>query len=513
MIAVRPAAVACRSSWWRQTQRSFTTVAAFGSSRIRIWPSSSSSRAHQQSITTTTITTNYTYTRRHLATGATSTIPDTNKDENTTQQQQQPLEATYYVPKAERGKCGGRSAFDMDTMVVGETRLARNSRTCPTRELNFLHAQWGKHKSPYRKLRHTASLLYSAPFQRLLFPELFSIATVAAGLTYYNEYIVTCSDTMVSLSMSPSAFAGATTAIGLLAGFRLNSSSGRVKDGRKAWSDVNTATRDLVRQVLMWIPNCEQGVAHKTRMIRLCQAFPVTLMFFVNDKGCHHSMKRKSKPGEAPFDDRVLAEYRAELQDVYHPSKNDYDASGTIQNDFERLCRVKQEGGYPPLEVLTCMSETIATATNNGSQSSNVEQQHVHVILLREIDAQIQRLGLALGASERILKTPLPTGFTRHSSRLLFIWSNCLPLALYPLLGPMGTLPTALLTAYAVLGIEDISVQLEEPFAILPLREYSDSMQSNIAAMEKNFNPPLHVLPSHPTNDNHDAATTATTQQ
>ena len=198
-------------------------------------------------------------------------------------------------------------------------------------------------------------------------------------------------------------------------------------------------------------------------------------------------MKRKSKQGEAPFADRVQAEFQAELYDVYHPQQSSDSASTDrdilLRDDYERLCRVKAKGGMTPLEVLTCMTETLGAL----SHSRVAGKELVDPIYVREIDAQVQRLGLALGSCERILKTPLPTGFTRHSSRLLFIWSNCLPMALYPLLGPMGTLPTALMTAYAILGIEDISVQLEEPFDILPLREYSDSMYSGLGAIEKGF--------------------------
>jgi len=73
----------------------------------------------------------------------------------------------------------------------------------------------------------------------------------------------------------------------------------------------------------------------------------------------------------------------------------------------------------------------------------------------------------------------------------LFMWSNSLPFALYPLLGPLGTLPTTLLTTYAVLGIEDISIQLEEPFDILPLRQFSNTMHDSINAIEGNYRPPV----------------------
>ena len=373
----------------------------------------------------------------------------------------------YYVPKEER-RDGKRSVYEI-AHVVGETRLARNSRTCPTRELYFLHPQWNKHKSPYRRLRHMTNLFSSAPFQRLLFPELFCVGTVAGALTYFNE--VTGSAMMV---MPSSAFAGATTAIGLLAGFRLNASYGRYTEGRKLWSEVNSSTRNLARQAQMFLMGNE-----KTRLVRLCQAYPVALLFHLNDKGCYHNMKRKSRPGEAPFEDRVQAEFEAEMKDVY--LYGDQNMDGVLKKDYERFCRIKSNGGNVPLLILTCMSETISKALKNDPS--------VDTILARELDEQVQIMTQALGGCERMVKTPLPTGFTRHFSRLLFIWSNCLPFALYPLVGPLGTLPSSLLTAFAVLGIEDISIQLEEPMDILPLRQFSDSMHDGIRAIEDNYLP------------------------
>jgi ion channel-forming bestrophin family protein len=393
-----------------------------------------------------------------------------------------PLKPRFYVPKAERGS---RNVFDIDQMV-GETRLSRNSRTCPTRELNFLNVQWGRHKSPYRKFRHMANLFRAAPFQRLMFPDLFCVSTVAACLTYYNEFIATAAtgDAMSMLSMSPSAFAGATTAIGLLAGFRLNACYGRYREGRQFWSETGTTLRDMSRQTMMWV---QQDRTSQTRMLRLCQAFPIALMFHLNDKGCHHNMKRKSQKGEAPFKDRVQAEFQAELGDLYDLTiqGSNKDVADILNDDFERLCRIKAKGGNVPQEVLTCMAETISTISRPNNDTALI----VNPMYIRELECQVQRLCKAMGSCERVLKTPLPTGFTRHSSRLLFIWSNSLPFALYPLLGPFGTLPTTILTSYAVLGIEDISLQLEEPFDILPLRQYSDGMIDSVKAIEEGYRP------------------------
>ena len=268
-----------------------------------------------------------------------SSTTTTNTKSGTASSDDVQIKAQFYVPKAERNR---RNVYEIDYMV-GETRLARNSRTCPTRELNFLNMQWHRHKSPYRKFRHMANLFRAAPFQRLLFPDLICISTIAGCLTYYNEFVAASNHAIAAISMSPSAFAGATTAIGLLAGFRLNNSYGRYREARQCWSGANNALRDLARQTLMWM-NQETDHHHdmkraQTRMLRLCQAFPITLMFHLNDKGCHHDMKRKSKPGEAPFKDRVQAEFWAELNDVYH-----HEDTELLSNDFDRLCRVKSQG-------------------------------------------------------------------------------------------------------------------------------------------------------------------------
>ena len=55
-----------------------------------------------------------------------------------------------------------------------------------------------------------------------------------------------------------------------------------------------------------------------------------------------------------------------------------------------------------------------------------------------------------------------------HTSRFLIIWLSFLPLALYPAWG-WSTVPVTTMIAFLLLGIEEISVRLEEPFAILPL--------------------------------------------
>jgi hypothetical protein len=147
----------------------------------------------------------------------------------------------FYVPKALRKD---KSVFVLDGQVAPDSiwikkdmaRLARNDRACPTRELNFTAETWGIHKSPFRKWRHMVNLFVSSPFRRLLYPDLAGVAAISLGLTYYNEFVAMgAADAM--LSMSAAAFGGATTAIGLLAGFRLNASYGRYEECRIFWGE------------------------------------------------------------------------------------------------------------------------------------------------------------------------------------------------------------------------------------------------------------------------------------
>jgi len=216
---------------------------------------------------------------------------------------------------------------------------------------------------------------------------------------------------------------------------------------------------------LMWMKDDKQ----KTRMMKLIKAFPVAYNFHVNRKGGHHNL-HESDRNKPKFSERIQAEFQAEMLDIYLDGKND--------DDLRRLSDVKYKGGNIGLEVLNLMGETIA-----GSVGT------VDSIYVREMDEQVQRLCGAFGASERILRTPLPTSFTRHTSRVLAIWDMLLPFAMYPMMGPYATIPACLITSFAVLGIEDVGVQLEDPFDVLPLRQYSDGIFDSLTQTEKNYVP------------------------
>ena len=74
-----------------------------------------------------------------------------------------------------------------------------------------------------------------------------------------------------------------------------------------------------------------------------------------------------------------------------------------------------------------------------------------------EMDRSLTTFHNVLGACEKILRTPIYTPYTRFTSRFLFMWCNALPLAMYPIAGPVLTVPVTLVTSFFMLGIEEIT--------------------------------------------------------
>ena len=90
----------------------------------------------------------------------------------------------------------------------------------------------------------------------------------------------------------------------------------------------------------------------------------------------------------------------------------------------------------------------------------------------------ITRFQDVLGACERLYKTPIYTGATRFTSRCVLIWTNLMPLALYPIMGPVATLPGSLIVSVFMFGLEDIGARIEQPFGAQPLWQYCDGIDA-----------------------------------
>ncbi len=322
----------------------------------------------------------------------------------------------------------------------------RRSRTSPKREESFSPANWASHKSVYRHIRHTLTLPQSSTLQRLLFPDLFLAASISGGVSWYNSV----AEQALVLPIVP--FTLCSLAVGLLVTFRTNTSFDRFREARNAWGQLINCSRDLARQASVYLDVSPENEERRLRLGRFLKTLPIVLNFHLTTNGGHHSIRLQSPDVVAI----CKAELRAELLEVF------------VEDDLDLKMLLEIHGkGNMPLTVIKAMGETIGKTRDSSP------------LLWVELEKNLIRMTEVLGICEKILRTPIPTKFTRHTSRFVTLWLGFLPFALWPIAG-MATTPSVLLLTYGLLGLEDIGVQIEEPFDILPLRSYCQSISASV---------------------------------
>jgi predicted membrane chloride channel (bestrophin family) len=167
------------------------------------------------------------------------------------------------------------------------------------------------------------------------------------------------------------------------------------------------------------------------------------------------------------FEEQKNVEFIAEMNDIYQDVDNP---------DFVQITTTYKSRGHVPLAITSLMRLLIA---NNSDAADPIYN--------RAMDSQVERLVGCTGMCERVLRTPIPTCFTRHTSRLFFLWSNLIPFAVYSSLGPIATMPVSILASWSILAIGDVGVQLEEPFNVLPLRQYSEGIYDGTNSIEASY--------------------------
>jgi predicted membrane chloride channel (bestrophin family) len=111
---------------------------------------------------------------------------------------------------------------------------------------------------------------------------------------------------------------------------------------------------------------------------------------------------------------------------------------------------------------------------------------HEHALSTAEefaIDHTIQSMDQSVMLTERIVASPIPPLFTTHAGRLLTFYLFFLPLALHSTgsMNRTGTFLTVLAVGYAMLGMDEISHLMEQPFKLAPLYHLCKNSMRDVA--------------------------------
>ena len=268
----------------------------------------------------------------------------------------------------------------------------------------------------------------------------FAVRGTMLGVTALRSAVVTLLATpllLLHFYREPFTFPNPTavhgfvgTALGLLLVFRTNQSYDRWWEGRKLWGAMVNTCRNLARAATVHLEG-----DRLTRIIQLTQAFPAASMV---------TLRRE------PW------------------------APGDVHPDDARFISARN---HAPTAICQRITWHLREELKAG---------HLSDIVFTQLDANNQLLVDIIGACERIHKTPLPFAYVVHLRRALVLYCASLPAALAASLG-WWTLPAVFAVTYVLLGIEEIGVEIEDPFDgdenDLPLERITAGIQNNVGSL------------------------------
>jgi len=320
--------------------------------------------------------------------------------------------------------------------AIGQ-RQSRSSLVCRAdgkedsrkyRRVAFDFELWKKHRSGDRYLYNLTTFPSSRILWSLLPPTMWGVS-VATAVGVYETCLAngTLPADLPHITWSQPLFLSLSSfALSLLLVFRTNSSYGRFDEARKMWGATLNRCRDITRQAVTFFPKeCEE---QKVAVGRWMIAFARAMRIHFQNEG----------------------DLRTDLKDVLSAQ------------ELDLLCGAQ----HKPVMALAVMSEIIGSTKLNSMEAMQMQMNLTH-------------FHDQLGGCERLLRTPIPLSYTRHTGRFLLIWLTLLPFGLWKTCG-WSTLVIEAITALLLLGIDEIGIEIEEPFGILPLVTICDRIQADV---------------------------------
>lgn len=109
-----------------------------------------------------------------------------------------------------------------------------------------------------------------------------------------------------------------------------------------------------------------------------------------------------------------------------------------------------------------------------------IENLPMHFLRKNQVQKAVTIFEDNLGSSERLLSSPVPLFYSRHTARFLSFWLLLLPIGLYEPFkdswNHVAMIPATAMISIFLFGIEELATQLEEPFTILPMQAFCDKI-------------------------------------
>ena len=235
--------------------------------------------------------------------------------------------------------------------------------------------------------------------------------------------------------------------LGLLLVFRTNTAYDRFWEGRKFWGMLINNVRNLARRIWVAIEEKDpEDIELKKSALRLLPAFAVAMKLHLRQEAVN-----------------------PELEPLMSPAQ------------YQKLKSMNN----PPLEIAFWIEDYL---------HEQYERNCLDVYQLTGMNQLLNSMIDVLGGCERILKTPIPLAYAIHLKQLLLLYCLALPFQMVKDLS-WGTGLVVALISFTLFGIEEIGIEIENPFQHdtndLPLDSICATMQRNIGDLIS-LSPSIH---------------------
>ena len=332
---------------------------------------------------------------------------------------------------------------------------------------SFDFERWEVHRSGARYGRLVLGVLFGRTTQRIA-PVVFAVGAFSSLVFLYNNVFLTATQLIAikarypELQLPLTPFELTAPVLGLLLVFRTDTAYERFDAGAQLAWEITASMRSLMRRLAAYTSPGMFADSEREAAADLIQASCMVHSWIMTSY-------LRGAPVAQPTDQMQIELLRLALGE-----REGDDAAATTPT-----------GGGGEQEALSSPGETtpylwISAITLGASQrlTSLTDQERI------ALDDLLVTVSADLAKCEKLISTPIPLGYTRSSVRFLWIWITLLPFALSRTFAdfatntwwedkPLAELPVLLLSmifiSFIFLSIEDIAVQIEEPFAILPL--------------------------------------------
>ncbi|CAK9009007.1 unnamed protein product [Durusdinium trenchii] len=249
-----------------------------------------------------------------------------------------------------------------------------------------------------------------------------------------------------SLVLPIEPFVACTFFLGILLAHRVTRATERFQRGQQAWSDLVNVTRNLNRQSHVWADRESFMV-----FSHWLPAFPAALLWDLRkleEEELELVLQRSKGPGSFEAFDGGITE--REIAQVLTRPPGMSAASFVLRKLQVSASKLKLPEGEDAVmqDALTQLSEAAETCESSRDE-----------------------------AVPEILQ---------ESARWLFLWLAVLPFIL-PTQLQVGVVLAQQVLAFGLLGIEDVAIQLEEPFVLLPMEGPCSALAKECQALRSNW--------------------------